>query len=138
MSDLNVPNKVKPGYAVIVDKNGVGARVIECYMVCEASRGSEVRPIEGRLRGTVFIGALIDKVKAGELVVAQWAPYPAKRDDNMPHVIGALAYPGPNESYTEFDGVNYHVVHGRKYLEAAQAEAANPEPVTLNLSKKGS
>ena len=129
--DTDIPNKVEPGYAVICDPNGNGARVVEAYMVCEPSRGAELRPIEGRRRGTVIPGALLDKVKSGQLIVTMWSPYPQMRGDNLPHVNGALGYPGPGDAYANVDGCYYHNVHGAKYLQALQAEkaaAAKPAP----------
>jgi hypothetical protein len=130
--DRVIPNAVKPGQAVICDKFGRGARVIAIELVCAPMGAAvEVYPDEGRTRGTVLPGALLDQLKGGELIVAQWAPYTDMRSDGQPRVTrGALRYPAVTDQagalFTQHNGVWYHTLHGRQYLEAAKAAEAKP------------
>lgn len=118
-----IPNSVPPGYAVICNNRNEEAKVVECYMICAPSRTAEILPIEGRLRGPVLAGTLIDVVKSGQCIVAMYAPYPAKRSDGRQHLVsGSISYPDET-FYTEYNGVYYHKTYGRDYLAAAQAEA---------------
>lgn len=117
-----MPNAVKPGYAVICNNKMQEHKLVEVYMVCAPGRGAEVFPIEGRLRGPVLAGSLIDGVMGGQVCVAQYAHYPARRDDGKAHVVGGIAYPDPS-FYIEFNGVFYHTAYGAKFLDAAMAEA---------------
>ena len=117
-----IPDRVQPGYAVVSDQFGNNPKLVEIYMLCSGSSGAvRVLPIEGRIRGEVIPGALLDAVRKGYLVPVQWAPYPEFRDDGQPHVkFGALAYPPSNpQHYDKVDGVLYHKQLGRDMRERA-------------------
>lgn len=120
-----IPDIVQPGYAVMVDKNGNGARMVEMQMFCGATGSAEVLPIEGRQRGTISPGGLYDKLKFGQIILKQWAPYPKMRDDGRPHVVrGNLIYPAVDPAvYETVDGVHFHRMFARDELAKAKARA---------------
>jgi len=115
-----IPNAVKPGRAVIVNKVGKDPQMIECWMIVRPVEGTEIRPLEGKRNRTMTPGALLDAMASGEVNVAQWAPY----DPKDGAVVGGagIQYP-PKTMFTEFNGVYYHVNWGSQYLQAAMREA---------------
>lgn len=154
-----LPVKCAPGEAIICDRYGNGAMVIEARAIMLGDSASVCMPPVGIERGPMLFGSHLHQLSSGETLVLQFTPYPKTRDeDGMPCVCkvvgdgiydeGKAFYPNVGRNivnFKEVDGTFFYINHPAglaMYQKATGQEPVNyqavaPKPLASAPKRRG-